>query len=121
MTIEMMNMVSTMISKQEGQKYACSNQIVTCGYFSNYSKWEEFCMRNRDKIIGRTEGTMCSGQTFIKLNNGETWRWFPVSGNYLCRGYRFYKIKVDSTIDERNFMENIFPCCSLYCIEIDWM
>lgn len=38
-------------SKQEGQNYPCSNQIVVCGFCtSDFKKWEEFRDNQKDYI-----------------------------------------------------------------------
>ena len=109
---ELRNKVSKTISKQEGQNYPCSNQIVLCGFFSDLETWNKFCEDNKDNIKYRT-------QSVIVFQTGERWHWFDSS--YNCRGYRFYKIKVYSEIDEEYFFNNIYPYCYLYCKEIEWI
>lgn len=106
---ELRYMVSEKISKQEGQNYPCSNQVVLCGFFSDRKNWDEFC-----KDIAYPYNRDC-----VVLKNGERWKWFGNANN--CRGYRFYKIKVSSDIDEKIFFEQIYPYCFLYCKEIEWI
>lgn len=113
LTIDEMNDISDKISKQEGQKYPCSNQVVTCGFFASEGKWKEFCEENRYKAI-------YVAKEHMKLEDEETWHWFSIN-NYNCRGYRFYKIKVSRDINRHVFMQNIYPYCSFYCKEIEWI
>lgn len=111
MNKELRDKVSESIAKQEGQNYPCSNQVVCCGFFSDHTVWKEFCEDNDIKYT--------INQNSIVLQNDERWEWFRTS--YNRRGYRFYKIKVCSEIDEKMFFENIYPYCSLYCKEIEWI
>ena len=54
------------------------------------------------------------------FDNKEQWRHFDYN-NYSCRGYRFYKIKVSHNIDNKTFIERIYPWCCLYCKKIEWI
>ncbi len=113
LTTEEMKHISDEISKQEGQNYPYSNQIVTCGFFASREKWEEFCNENKYK-------TKYTEKYRIGLEDGETWRWYPeYNGN--IRGFRFYKIKVSCDVNKQAFMQCIYPCCACYCKEIEWI
>ena len=113
LTIEEMKHISDTISKQEGQNYPCSNQVVTCGFFAPRKKWEEFCNENKHRTKHITKDYMI-------FEDGERWHWFSIN-SYNCRGYRFYKIKVSRNVDRHVFMQNIYPYCSHYCKEIEWI
>lgn len=113
LTLEEMKHISDTISKQEGQNYPCSNQIVTCGFFAPREKWEEFCNANKHKI-------KYIAKDHISFEDGEKWRWYPeYNGN--IRGFRFYKIKVSCDINRQAFLHCIYPCCAIYCKEIEWI
>lgn len=101
-------------NKQEGQNYPCSNQIVLNDFITNdKSKWEKFLKDNKDKIIKKRENE-------IVLNNNERWYYYGnLSGSII--GYRFYKVKVDKTLDKKFITECILPCCALYCCEFEWI
>ena len=113
LTIEEMKHISDSISKQEGQNYPCSNQVVTCGFFASEDEWIEFCNKYKHKTKYITKDRMM-------FEDGEMWNWFSVN-SYNCRGYRFYKIKVSRMIDRSIFLNNIYPYCILYCKEIEWI
>ena len=113
LTIEEMEYISDRINKQEGQNYPCSNQVVTCGFFASREEWVEFCNRNKHR-------TKYIAYDHMKFEDGEIWNWFSIN-SYNCRGYRFYKIKVSRNIDRHVFMQNIYPYCSHYCKEIEWI
>ena len=114
LTVEEMKRISNTISKQEGQNYPCSNQIVTCGFFSSKETWQEFCDKNKHRIKERI------AKDIIRFEDGETWRWYS-KHNYNLRGFRFYKIKVSRDINRDLFMQCIYPCCAHYCKEIEWI
>lgn len=113
MTEEEMKLISEKINKQDGRKYPCSNQIVVCGFFSTDEDWNNFVNDNLDKIKIRQKDR-------IVLANKEQWYYFDYT-DYSQRGFRFYKIKVSRNINREIFLNCIYPCCSLYCKEIEWI
>lgn len=113
MTEEEMKSISGKINKQEGRKYPCSNQNVVCGFFSTYEDWNNFVNNNLDKIKIRQKDR-------VVFSNEERWYHFSYA-NYSCRGYRFFKIKVSRNINREIFLNYIYPYCSLYCKEIEWI
>lgn len=113
MTEKEMKLVSEQINKQEGRNYPCSNQIVVCGFFSTEKDWNNFVNDNLDKIKIRQKDR-------IVLANKERWYRFNYI-DYSKRGYRFYKIKVSRDIEREIFLNYIYPYCSLYCKEIEWI
>lgn len=113
MTEEEMKLISERINKQEGRKYPCSNQIVVCGFFSTDKEWNNFVNNNLDKIKTRQKDRVI----FV---NKEQWYHFNYI-NYSQRGYRFYKIKVSRNVNRELFLNCIYPYCSLYCKEIEWI
>lgn len=123
LTQEEINHIKECISNQEGQNYPCSNQVVLCGFIGSVEQWNNFVEENYDKIL-RLHRVSKHEQEF-ELMNHERWRLFntkrsKVSWNN-CRGYRFYKLKVTSNIDRKIFKENIYPYCSGYCCEIEFI
>ena len=76
----------------------------------DFSPTEKFCKDNIEYF---------HTQDYVVLKNGERWKWFDSVNNY--RGYRFYKIKISSDISEEIFFEQIYPLCSMYCKEIEWI
>ena len=113
MTEEEMKLISERINKQEGRKYPCSNQIVVCGFFSTDEEWNDFVNNNLDKIKIRQKDR-------VVFANKEQWYHFDYI-NYSQRGYRFYKIKVSRNVNRELFLNCIYPYCSLYCKEIEWI
>lgn len=113
MTDKEMNLISERINEQKGKKYSCGNQSVICGFFSTEEDWENFINNNRNRIKIQQKDR-------VMFDNKEQWRHFDYN-NYSCRGYRFYKIKVSHNIDNKTFIERIYPWCCLYCKKIEWI
>lgn len=113
MTNEEIGIISERINGQDGRKYPCSNQVVVCGFFSTEEKWNRFVQDNKNCIQEQRKRE-------IKLSNNERWCYFDMN-SFLFKGYRFYKIKVDKDINREVFYKCIYPCCSLYCKEIEWI
>ncbi len=104
--------ISDHFNNQEGDKYPCSNQIVLCGFVTDdNNKWEEFIRQNKNNIaiLRKRE---------IRFKNGERWIRVPISES--VRGYRYYKIKVDTNINEDFLDQIILPCCEHYCCSFEW-
>ena len=65
MTEKEMMIISEQISKQEGRKYPCSNQVVVCGFFSTEEEvgsilkipLERLNKKNKEVEIGHTCST----------------------------------------------------------------
>ena len=110
---EEMKLISERINKQEGRRYPCSNQIVVCGCYSTDEEWNNFVNNNLDKIKTRKKDR-------VIFANKEQWYHFDYI-NYSQRGYRFYKIKVSRNVNRELFLNCIYPYCSLYCKEIEWI
>lgn len=113
LTVAEMEYISNVISRQEGQNYPCSNQIVTCGFFGSKEKWKDFCNKNKHRIVENRKTQIC-------FEDGERWHWYP-EYNENIRGFRFYKIKVSCDINRQAFLHCIYPCCAIYCKEIEWI
>jgi hypothetical protein len=111
MTEDQMNKIANHINNKEGQRYPCSNQNVVCGFFGHRYDWNSFCDSN-DSVI--------RGNDFIKLSNGDYWRYFSCEDEFKARGYRFYKLKVDKGI-ANDIFRHIQIYCSVYCKEIEWI
>ena len=113
MTEEEMKLISERINKQKGRKYPCSNQIVVCGFFSTDEEWNNFVNNNFDKIKTQQKDR-------VIFANKEQWYHFNYI-NYLQRGYIFYKIKSSRNVNRELLLNCIYPYCSLYCKEIEWI
>lgn len=101
-------------SKQKGQNYPCSNQVVICGFIALYqSDWEKFVYNNKEKIVRQ----YCKEE--IILTNNERWVWINPS-DYSIRGYRFYKVLASKDINRKIIAETILPQCSFYCKSFKW-
>ena len=107
-----MSMIQRDIQKQPGRKFSYSNQSVVCGIFTTKSKAKQY-IPNKNFLIRQK-----SDQWFDGL---EHWIFFNINEPFTCRGYRFYKIKIDKNIDRKMFFEHIYPCCSVYCKEIEFI
>ena len=111
-----MKKISDWISKQEGCPYPMSNQTVKCGFVTtNLDKWFNFVEDHRyvkedASIIMKRE---------IELKNGERWVWIdPVNH---CRGFRFYKVKIDKDIDYTIVRTCVLQQMAYYCCEVEWI
>lgn len=101
-------------NKQEGRRFPCSNQIVTCAIITG----------DRDKALSvmKEKGAIVKSQSYIypriewELNN-ERWIWR--NWNDSCKGYRLYKVIVDENIDENVFRCLISPLCANYCCSFE--
>lgn len=49
----------------------------------------------------------------------EQWLWICPTSN--ARGYRFYKIKISSNIEIKDFYKKILPYCALYCKSMEFI
>lgn len=110
---EEMKLISEKINKREGRKYPRSNQIIVCGFFSTDEDWNNFVNNNLNKIKTQQKDR-------VTFANKERWYYFDYT-DYSQRGFRFYKIKVSCNINREIFLNCIYPCCSLYCKEIEWI
>ena len=108
--------ISEFFNNQEGQPYPCSNQNVTNGFFTeDESKWKEFLESNKNKITELRKDS-------VVFNNKERWHYYHhFSEEGHVRGFRFYKIKVDKTINKEFLMRCVLPCCAHYCCEFEWI
>ncbi len=104
--------ISNHFNSQEGQSYPCSNQIVCCGVVTaNENKWNDFVKENMNNTVMRHKD-------YVVLKNGELW--YRIPPTYSIRGYRYYKIKVDTNINEDFLDQIILPCCEHYCCSFEW-
>ncbi len=103
-------------SKEEGQPYPTSNQIVVCGFVStNIEEWKKFVniiKKLDEKAETRYENT-------IFLSNHERWDYINPKRNSI-RGYRFYKVFANKNIDKELIYEGILPLCAGYCKCFEW-
>lgn len=109
--------LSNYFSEQEGRKYPCSNQCVLCGFFGTEEQWEDFIKSKKNEIKIIYERGRCF------RTNDERWKFFNI--NYIiwenCRGFRYYKLKVNKKIEAEKFYRYILPYASLYCCELEWI
>ena len=100
-------------NNQEGRKYPCSNQIVLCGIVTDSRDKAIDFMKNKN-IVRKIEAR---DRIEWILDNNERWLW--KYWNESARGYRFYKIAVDSIIDKSLFHCLILPRCANYCCSME--
>lgn len=114
---ELQEYIKEWISKQQGRKYPCSNQIVINSIcLRDPSRVEVFeqiyphfiCYR-RNKI---------EGNRYINSRTEELWR--VLFCRESIRGYRHYKVIIDSTIDEDVLGTLLLPCMTDYCCSVDF-
>lgn len=109
---ELVYKYATYFNEQKGQKYPCSNQIVTCIYITDDpQEVYDYLSLNKDNI----EGPIRIAIGYIEWReNNEKWIWRPVTDR--CRGYRFYKVKISKNYcDEESLKYFVLPCCYPYC------
>lgn len=99
-------------NKQEGRKFPCSNQIVTCGIITD----------DKDKALTVMDkkGAIVKLQSHHKIEwelNNEKWIWR--NWNESCRGCRLYKVIVDENVDENVFRYLVSPLCANYCCSFE--
>lgn len=113
MNLEELNIFKSYVDNQVGRKYPCSNQIVTCGIFTDDKNKAILYMSDKkaQHVIERKDSI-----EWI-LENGERWLWKEWNSSY--RGYRFYKIAVDKNINRVLFDNLIAPYSCLYCCSMD--
>ena len=96
-------------NQQKGQRYPCSNQIVTCIYITdNNQEVYEYLKKNHIIPTKKTK-------RYIEWQeNNERWIWQSIAEN--ARGYRFYKVKISNNYNNEEMLQYvILPCCHSYC------
>lgn len=106
------------ISKQEGRKSPCSNQIVQNSIILRDSSRIEAFEQVYPQFVCYRYSKTCWDTRYINSRSEELWR--VITANENCRGYRHYKAIIDSTIDEDIFNTRISPCLSGYCCDVDF-
>lgn len=107
-------------ASRNGRKYPCSNQTVVCGIFSNKNVDEINQMMIQHGYI-QDRHNLHRFPVWIPKDNSNSKsyeRWYFFYDQYMCRGYRFYKVMIDKNIDEETFYQVILPCCDSYCCEM---
>lgn len=100
-------------NKQEGRKFHCSNQIVTCGVIT----------RDKDKalvIMNKKGATIKSQSIYNRIEwmlDNERWIWR--NWDESAKSYRFYKVIVDENIDEAVFHYCVEPLLANYCCSFE--
>ena len=112
-TIEELMKFKEYYDKQVGQKYPCSNQIFKCGIITKDRNLAIDFMKNKN-VVKKLERI---DEIMWELDNGEKWKWMNWTTN--CRGYRFYKIAIDKTIDRDLFYNLVLPYCANYCCSVE--
>lgn len=98
-------------NSQEGRKYPYS--IVRCAVVTQDKETAINYMSNKNVKIVRSSKYMIEWE----LDNGERWMWR--NWNDSARSYRFYKVVIDTSIDEEVFKCIILPCCANYCCSFE--
>ena len=108
-TKEMIYGYADYFNQQEGRKYPCSNQIVTCIYITdNPQEVYDYLNKNNIEPIRKRKD-------YIEWReNDEKWIWMPIKDT--IRSYRFYKVKISKDYDNKEKLRYlIIPYCGLYC------
>lgn len=98
-------------NQQEGQRYPCSNQIVTRILF---------CKQLDDKVFNYIESINGKWKILNKefiLPNGELYKVLKASDH--IRGYRAYKAIVDDRIFFDIIKTIVIPMCANYCCSFE--
>ena len=102
--------------QRKGQKEPCSNQVVLCGIFTkDIEKAKKYIKAKNIEIIKELKNL--DSPEWI-LSNGERWKVFKHWNEYY-RGYRYYKLAIDSDIDIAIFLNGIRPYATHYCCSLD--
>lgn len=112
------NWIKKYVKKQKGQDHPCSNQIVK----------KVILLRDSSRIAAFEQAyphfvcyrrNIYNENRYIDPKTEELWITKPLSEN--LRGYRFYKVIIDSTIDNVDLLHNIvFGCMSHYCCDVEF-
>lgn len=99
-------------NKQEGRKFPCSNQIVSCGVITDD--------KNKALAIMNERGATIKSQSIYNriewMLDNEIWIWR--NWNESVKAFRFYKVIVDENIDESVF-HHIEPLLANYCCSFE--
>lgn len=112
MNREVLERYAEYYNKQEGRKFPCSNQIVTCGIITD----------DKDKALAvmNKKGAIMELQSYYgidwKLNN-EKWMWRNWGES--SKGCRFYKVIVDENVNEHIFNCLVRACLPNYCCSFE--
>lgn len=114
MSREELNYYIEYFKQQQGQNYPCSNQSVRCAIFTKNKIKALTFMKNKGAI--KKYETKNQIQWFF---NDELWEWRDWNMN--LRGYRFYKVVVDESIEKEFFYHFVLPHCCNYCCSLEVM
>ena len=112
MNRETLEYYANYFNRQEGRSVPCSNQVVVCAVVTQR-------LDRALKIMSdRGVKPVIQSRSWVEWRIGnERWIW-----RYLdeyCRGYRFYKVIVEDSIDDFVFERIVRPCCDLYCCSFE--
>lgn len=110
--------VKEWVSKQIGQSYPSSNQIVTKAIvLKNPSRIAAFEQTHPNFVCYRRNKNGYDSR-YIDSRTEELWR--VVIANNNCRGVRCYKAIIDTEIDKEVFDTRIAPCLAHYTCEVNF-
>lgn len=110
--------VKEWVSKQTGQSYPSSNQIVTKAIvLKNPSRIATFEQTHPNFVCYRRNKNGYDSR-YIDSRTEELWR--VVIANNNCRGVRYYKAIIDTEIDKEVFDTRIAPCLAHYTCEVNF-
>ena len=114
---ELQEYVKKKISKQEGQSYPCSNQIVTRSIILRDSKRIEAFEQAFPHFICKFRRGF---YPIYYIDSSTEELWIMLFAKESIRGYRHYKAIIDSSIDRDIFQTLISPYMSHYCCKVDF-
>lgn len=106
------------VSKQTGQSYPISNQVVTKAIvLKNPNRIAIFEQTHPNFVCYRRSKSGYDNR-YIDSRTEELWRVVIASNNH--RGIRYYKAIIDAGIDKEVFNTRIAPCLAHYACEVNF-
>jgi hypothetical protein len=112
MNREVLEYYANCFNRQEGNSVPCSNQVVVCAVVTQRLDRALKIMSDRGVKPVR------QSRSWVEwIIGNERWIWRPWNEN--CRGYRFYKVIVEESVEQFVFEYIVKPCCDLYCCSFE--
>ena len=108
------------VSKQTGQSYPISNQIVTKAIILKNSNRIVIFEQTHPNFVYYRRSKSGYDHLYIDSRTEELWRMIIANNNYNYRGVRYYKAIIDTEIDKEVFDTRIAPCLAHYACEVNF-
>lgn len=106
------------VSKQTGQSYSSSNQIVTKAIVLKNPNRIAIFEQTHPNFVCYRHSKNGYDSRYIDSRTEELWR--VVIANNDHRGIRYYKAIIDAGIDKEVFNTRIAPCLAHYACEVNF-